>query len=236
MAKKEFPDKASPKIKDEIGPGFESGLMGDFKSKLSAITSKSFGVFKFILGIALLPFLYSTLASFLNEFGLVAKPHQALFYNGMITFLAIYLFVWEPVKIYNAGHKLLEFAFSFFKPMVNVAPFLLPIYTIFIFILYSLLSLFIKSAWLINGALFLAGFSIILHLVFSAKTIRSKKGDFLKANYIFGQSFILILNVTLLALCFSLIFKEFSFVNFCNIAVSIAKNIFYAIFKQLFIV
>jgi hypothetical protein len=40
----------------------------------------------------------------------------------------------------------------------------------------------------------------------------------------------------LLALCFSLIFKEFSFVNFCNIAISIAKNIFYAIFKQLFIV
>jgi len=119
--------------------------------------------------------------------------------------------------------------------MVNVAPFLLPIYTILFFIIYGLLALWIKSDWLIEYALFLIGFSSILHLTFSAKSIRSKKGDFLKANYIFGFSFIFILNLALLALGFSLIFKEFSFVNFCNISFTIFKNIFLAVFKQLFL-
>ncbi len=236
MAKKEFPDKPLPKIKEPPAAGDNSGLMGAFTSKMSALSSRSFGVIKFILGVALLPFVFSFVVSFLNEFGLVAKPLQAIFYNGLISFLAIYLFVWEPVAIYNRGHKLLELVFNFFKPMVNVAPFLLPIYTIFIFVFYGLLSFSIKSDWLLNYALFLIGFSIILHLVFSAKTIRSKKGDFLKANYIFGLSFILILNIALLALGFSLIFKEFSFVNFCNIAFSIAKHIFYVVFRQLFVV
>jgi len=80
----------------------------------------------------------------------------------------------------------------------------------------------------------LIGFGTVLHLVFSAKTIRTKKGDFLKGNYIFGFSFIFILNMALLAFGFSLIFKEFSFVNFCNISFTIARNIFYAVFKQLF--
>jgi hypothetical protein len=165
----------------------------------------------------------------------VDKGLQQIFYNGIISFLVIYLFIWEPVVIYNKGHKLLEIVFSFFKPMVNVAPFLLPIYAILIFIIYGLLALGIQSDWLIKDALFLIGFSSILHLTFAAKTIRSKKGDFLKANYIFGFSFIFILNIALLALGFSLIFKEFSFVNFCNISCAIFKHIFSAVFRQLFV-
>ena len=119
--------------------------------------------------------------------------------------------------------------------MVNVAPFLLPIYTILFFMIYGLLALGIKSGWLIEYTLFLIGFSSILHLTFSAKAIRTKKGDFLKANYIFGFSFIFILNIVLLALGFSFIFKEFSFVNFCNISFNIFRNIFLAAFKQLFV-
>jgi len=233
MAKKELPDKKS--LKESPLSKESSGISGDFSSKISGLSSKAFGIIKFILGLLLLPFVFSSSISFLNEFGLVGNSFQLIFWNGIISFLVIYLFIWEPALIYNKGHKLLEIVFSFFKPMVNVAPFLLPIYTILIFIIYGLLSLAIKSSWLIEYAVFLIGFSIILHLVFSSKTIRTKKGDFLKGNYIFGFSFIFILNVALLALGLSLIFKEFSFVNFCNISFGIASKIFYAVFKQLFL-
>lgn len=233
MAKKELPDKKL--IKDSPLPKEPSGLSGDFSSKISGLSSKAFGIIKFILGILFLPFVYSTAVSFLNELGAMDKNFQAIFWNGAICFLIVYLFIWEPLAIYNYGHKLLETVFSFFKPMVNVAPFLLPIYTLLIFIIYGLLSLVIKSGWLIEYTLFLVGFSSILHLVFSAKNIRTKKGDFLKGNYIFGFSFIFILNLGLLALGFNFIFKEYSFVNFCNVSFKIASGIFYAVFKQLFL-
>ncbi len=233
MAKKELPDKKS--LKESSLPKESFGISGDFSSKISGLSSKAFGIIKFILGLLLLPFVFSSSVSFLNEFGLVSSSLQSIFWNGIISFLVVYLFIWEPALIYNKGHKLLEIVFSFFKPMVNVAPFLLPIYTILIFVIYGLLSLAIKSNWLIEYAVFLIGFSAILHLVFSSKAIRTKKGDFLKGNYIFGFSFIFILNVALLALGFSLIFKEFSFVNFCNISFGIASKIFYAVFKQLFL-
>jgi len=237
MAKKEFPEEKPLKIKEkpvskDLGGG---GLSGDFSSKISGLSSKLFGIIKVLLAIVILPFLYSSTVSFLSEFGQIENNLQQIFWNGTIIFLVIYLFIWEPVFIYNKGHKLLEIMFSFVKPMVNVAPFLLPIYTILFFIIYGLLSIGIKSSWLIEYALFLIGFSSILHLTFSAKTIRSKKGDFLKANYIFGFSFIFILNVALLAFGFSLIFFKFSFVNFCNISFDLAKNIFYVVFKQLFL-
>jgi len=233
MARKELIDKKllkdSPLSKEPVG------ISGDFSSKISGLSSKAFGIIKFVLGLLLLPFVFSTAVSFLNEFGLVNRNLQAIFWSGVISFLVIYLFIWEPALIYNKGHKLLEIMFSFFKPMVNVAPFLLPIYVIIAFIIYGLLSLAIKSSWLVEYTLFLVGFAAVLHLVFSAKTIRTKKGDFLKGNYIFGFSFIFILNLALLALGFSLIFKEFSFVNFCNISFSIASKIFYVVFKQLFL-
>lgn len=236
MAKKEFPDKQTGKGKEVPAKNdFGGGLSGDFSSKMSGLSSKLFGVVKVILAILILPFVYSSAVSFLNEFTQINKGYQQIFWNGAITFLVVYLFIWEAVFIYNKGHKLLEIMFSFFKPMVNVAPFLLPIYTILFFIIYGLLSLGIKESWLIEYALFLIGFSSILHLTFSAKTIRSKKGDFLKSNYIFGFSFIFILNITLLAFGFSLIFSKFSFVNFCSTSFDIAKNIFYTVFKQLFL-
>ena len=235
MAKKEFPEKKPPKQRKDLSSDEPENSSGNFSSRVSWILSKSFGVIKFILGVLLLPFVFSSAVSFLNEFNLVNKDLQGIFWNGAICFLVAYLFIWEPAAIYNKGHKLLEIVFSFFKPLVNVAPFLLPIYTIFLFVIYGLLSLGIKSGWLIEYTLFLIGFSTVLHLVFSAKTIRVKKGDFLKGNYIFGFSFIFILNLNLLAFGLSLIFKGFSFVNFCNISFTIASNIFYAVFRQLFV-
>ncbi|MFA4933534.1 MAG: hypothetical protein WC574_03780 [Candidatus Omnitrophota bacterium] len=235
MAKKEFSEKLHPKGKDDFAQNDFGGLFGDFSSKVSGLSSKLFGLIKIILAVLILPFVYSSAASFFNEFSQIDAGLQKIFWNGVVTFLLIYLFIWEPVVIYNKGHKLLEVVFSFFKPMINVAPFLLPIYTILFFVIYGVLSLGICAGWLLEYTLFLIGFSTILHLTFSAKTIRAKKGDFLKANYIFGFSFIFILNIALLAFGLSLIFNEYSFVNFCNTSFNIARNIFYAVFKQLFV-
>jgi hypothetical protein len=237
MAKKEFPDKQAPKIQEKpaANEGGIGGLLGDFSSKLSGFSSKFFGIVKFILAIILLPLLYSAFVSFINEFGQINPGLQKVFYAGVASFLAIYLFVWEPAVIYNRGHKLMEASFGFFKPMVNVAPFLLPIYTLFIFIIYGILAYWVKGDGLLQYALFLIGFTIILHLVFASKTIRSKKGDFLKANYIFSSCFIFILNLSILALGLSFIFQDFSFVNFCNASFNTFQDILQAVFKQLFV-
>jgi len=241
MAKRKFPDFQALFQPDMETQPESSG----FTQKFSGLGKKSFAIIKFLLGICLLPFVYSATVAFLSEFNLIEKPLQNYFWSGIITLLIIYLFIWEPAIIYAKGQKVLELIFNFFKPLVRVAPYLLPIYTIILFIIYTLLSLVVsakggsasggKSDWLIQYSLFLFGFTIALHLIFSAKTIRSKKSDFLKGNYIFGFSFIYIINLILLALFINLIFKEFSFVNFFNNSFQIAKSILYAVLKQLFL-
>jgi len=214
----------------------ENNLTQGIKSKLSGFSTWLYGVTKFILGILLLPFVYTATVAFLNELHVIDQLLQDYFWAGIITLVIIHLIIWEPQPVFVKGHKILESVFSFFQPLVKVAPYLLPIYTIVLFCLYLLLSLVIKSPDLLAYFIFFLGFSVSLHLVFSARTLRSKKGDFLKGNYIFGFSLVYLLNLGIICFFFSLIFDKFSFVNFSNQAFGSAKEIFKAVFTQLFIV
>ncbi|MCM8801246.1 MAG: hypothetical protein NC912_04450 [Candidatus Omnitrophica bacterium] len=192
-------------------------------------------VLKLILGLCLLPFVYSSSVSFLNEFTVIDKDLQNYFWQGVITFLIFYLFIWQPNIIYLKGQRILEIIFSFFRPFIKIAPYLLPIYTIILFFLYMVLSLLFSNQYLINIFIFLFGFSIGLHLVFSARSIKAKQNDPLKTNYIFGFSLIYIINLGLLSFLFNFIFKDFSFVNFCNNSLQISRQMFNTIFQQLFL-
>ena len=204
----------------------------NFMPKISGFFQRIFGVSKFILGICLLPFVYTTSLAFLTELSLIDTDSQEYFWAGVISMLIVYLFIWEPAVIYNRGQKLVEVIFNFLKPLVRIAPYVLPIYTIAIFFVYLIIvNLFELGSYFI----FLFGLSMALHLIFTAKSMRSKKEDFLKGNYIFGFSLIYIINLTVLSFCFSTIFEKFSFVNFCNQSYQAAKSIFDAVIKQLFL-
>lgn len=199
-------------------------------------SSKFFGVIKFLLGICLLPFVYGISVSFLSALSYVDKAQQSYFWAGLATLLFVYFFIWEPEPLYNTGHKLLEASFSFVQPMVKVAPHLIPIYTIVLLAVYNILSIFIHDTWLKGLTVFLIGFTIALHLIFSARSLRSKSDDLLKANYIFGFSFFYILNLAILGLVFGSVSQQFSLFNFFSDFIQNGSAVFALIFKQLFYV
>ena len=233
MEQKEFLQKENNNILDKLKISADQGWGGG--ARIAVFSHRALSIVKFIIGICLLPFVCSVSVSFLNEFNSVEKLFRNYFWAGVISFIIIYLFVYEPTIIYNKGQRLLGIVFQFLKPLVKVAPYLLPIYTIVIFIVYLIFSFAFKTKESIGYFIFLFSLSLTLHLIFSARSIRSKQGDFLKANYIFGFSFVYIIDLVLLAFCLNIIFKEFSFVNFLNNSFQIGKNIFYTIFKQLFL-
>jgi len=222
MAKKE-----SLNVKEARSPLKKPGIPG--------ISPKIFGIIEIVLGLALLPFVYAVTAAFGREFFLIDKVAQASFGAGIAAFLAVYFFLWEPELVYAKGQELVGLVFGFFKPMVNIAPYLLPIYTIAAFFIYKLIALFKPSNVLLHYTIFIFGVTSALHLVFSARSIRSKGDDFLKGDYIFGVSSLYIINIMILSLFLGVMLKEFSFVNFCVGAYSIGKGIFAAFFRQLFV-
>lgn len=190
---------------------------------------------KLAIGICLLPALYAVTFCFIGELAKLEVAAARPFVWGIISFLAIYLFIWEPAIIFKKGQRVLEVIFRFFAPLVKVAPFVLPIYTILISIGYFIGLNFSGMKELTPFFIFGIGFSLALHLVFCAKTLRTKSGDKLKANYIFGFACIYILDALLLALFFNLAFEHFSFLNFFNGSYQLSKSICLTIFKQLFL-
>lgn len=233
MNEKESPKEKLPASLPEgfAFPEKEGGL----KAGISGFSRNLFGIIKFLSGVSLLPFVYSATSAFLNESAALDKTIVEYFFAGITGFLIVYLFIYEPAIVYNKGQKILGALFRFFTPLVRVAPYLLPVYTIILLAVYSLFSLANKQAEPLRYFVFLFGFSIALHLIFSAKSLRSRKGDFLKANYIFGFSFIYVINLAIMAFGLSLIFDKFSFVNFCNNSLQRAGFIFSSLFNQLFL-
>ena len=230
MAKKESPKKeALPKESQPKGGGFS------IVPKFSSLSEIFLAILKFILGLCLLPLVFSVSVSFMTHFASVDKINQVHFWAGVFTFVVIYLFFVEPAFLYELGQKLLEAAFNFSQPFVKVAPNLLPVFAILIFILYGILSLFVRGSWLLSWTLFLSAFFIVLHLVFSAKTVRTGKEDFLKANYIFNFSIIYVVNIVLTALFVGIAVKGFYLGGFFIQAGTTYKDIFYTVFKQLFL-
>ncbi len=217
-----------------LPPEEPSGFSG-IKSKVSVFYTRLFSVIKLLLGLLLLLFVYSTSISFLNEAGTIEQGIRDYFFFGVISFLVLYLFIWESQVLYAKGQKLLQKIFSFFAPLVKVAPYLLPVYTLLLFAFYFVYAAFDSSTGALTYFLLLCGFTLALHLVFSAKSLRSRQSDFLKANYIFGFSFIYVINVCIIAFGFSLVFEKFSFVNFCNHSFKLANEITQALYRQLFL-
>ena len=190
---------------------------------------------KFLSGICLLPIVYAVTIYFSGELLKLEPAVKGPFIWGIVGFILTYFFVWEPAVFFKKGQRILEFMFRFFSPLVKIAPFVLPIYTILLCLAYLILAKTADTREFLTLFIFGIGFSLALHLVFSAKTLRSKAGDKLRSNYIFGFSWIYILDALLLALFFNLAFENFSFLTFFNSSYQISRSIYLAAFRQLFL-
>jgi hypothetical protein len=192
-------------------------------------------VLKSIIVVFLLPWFYSFTAAFITELKTISEKSFNSFAAGIISFLIIYLFIYVPGKFYQQEQKVTEATFRFISPLVKLAPFVLPIYTIIIFLIYCLLAFLFKAEIPLELFMFLLGFSIIFHLTFTAKTLRSRKVDFLMINYLFSFGLIYVINVALLSLGFSILFEQFSWLNFCKTSFQTNSSIVSSVFSQLFL-
>lgn len=210
-------------------------LFSDFKPPSKNKLKEFFATFlKFTIGIVLLPVIYAVSVCFTQE---LIKLEPVVIYSfvwGIMGFLGVYLFVGEPVILYKKGQKIVEGIVRFFAPLVKVASFVLPIYMIIIFTAYLIARNFTDVQEYASLTLFIVGFSLALHLVFSAKTLRSKQGDPLKSGYLFGFSWIYILDALILAFFFNSAFEKFSFISFVNGSYQISQGVYLSVFKQLF--
>ena len=198
-------------------------------------SSSALRVLKAIILVIVLPWVYSFSSGFIAELLKIDYQTYSLFTLGIISFLVFYLFLFDLGEVYKKGQRITEVTFRFISPIVKTAPYVIPIYSVLLFLIYGFLSLFIQSIQFFNVFIFLLGFTIVFHLVWTARVLHSRKDDFLMINYLFSFSIIYILNILLLAFGFSALSQNFSWVSFSRSSFQICKEIFSFLFTQLFL-
>ena len=192
-------------------------------------------ILKFVFFILLLPFVVTSTIAFIRELNALPSDLVDFFVRGILIYLLIHVFIYEPQGVYQYGQNLVSAVFRFFSPLVKVAPFFLPIYSIIFLIVFYFAMLIFKSADLRHYFMFLVSFTLTMHLVFTAKALRDKDSNAIKPHYFFGISVIYSVNIFILALMFDLILVDFSFPQFFNSATQMTGQIYSAAFHQLFL-
>jgi len=118
---------------------------------------------------------------------------------------------------------------------VMLAPYLLPVYTVLVAIAYFILSFSIDITKYSGTFIFLIGFTLMFHLAYTAESMRDKQSDLVKAGYLSSISFIYIVNLIIVFLIISLLFREVSFIDFISKVYVKTKFFYYSFWKQLFL-
>lgn len=193
-------------------------------------------VLKLILAILLLPLVIGITVAFLENLHLMEGHVAAVFGWGVVSYLILHILLFEPAQVYDTGKKITEKAMNFFSPLVKVAGYCIPIFTIFSFAAYFFASLIWKEINLFPYFVFLASFTLTMHLVFTANSLKRKSPGELKENYFFSIFSIYIVNMLIVAVAFSLLSNNFSFLSFIRRCGEVAGAIYTASFRQLFVV
>lgn len=191
-------------------------------------------ILKFFLALLLLPVVIGATVSFLENLRLMDRSIYVSFGWGVVVYLILHILLYQPAQVYDTGKKISEKALGFLSPLVKVAGFCVPIFTILSLFAYYLTLLIWKKEGLFVYFVFAAAFTFTMHLVFTANSLKGKNAGRLRENYFFSIFLVYIVNIFIIAGIFSFLSGDFNFLEFFRRSMIVAGAIYTASFKQLF--
>lgn len=194
-----------------------------------------FNLIKFLLFILLIPVVVILSVGFCE--GVWSLPNRAgiNFIWGAGSFLVFHLFVLELKGVFEFGKITVSGLLKFLGPMSEAAAYAIPIFSLLTLLSFYFTGLALGVARPDKYFMFFTGFTLALHLVYSADFLKEAGGKGISASYYFYISLVVIVNLALVALCFSLLFEEFSFIELFKSVAADAEHIYRTVFRQLFV-
>lgn len=214
---------------------------------------------KFIVGILIIPIAVAISIVFFKQLGFVrtlSYPSSQFFLWGVVAYTGMHLFLFKPRYLYTLGHEATHALATWFcggkvtgfnvskkggavsttknNFFISLSPYFFPFYTLVISLVYFLGSLFYNLSYFSGYFIFLVGLTLSMHIISTVEVMRMEQPDILRTGYIFSVVLIYIINIALIALIVSLLFRELSFTWFLSNSYSTSKAIYIKVFKQLF--
>lgn len=213
---------------------------------------------RFLFGILLVPIAFSVSIELYQSLGLIENLSklQNFFLLGGCGYLIVHAVFYKPIYLYVLGHELTHAISSILcggkvksikvsaaggrvlttkaNVFTRLSPYLVPIYTVLLFLLYLGLSLFSDTNRYVYLFIFLVGFSLVFHIVLTIDFLKKNQPDILKSGSFFSLFLIYIVNICIIAAISGFIFSEISFPAFLKDSFMHSKSIYISSFRQIF--
>ena len=186
---------------------------------------------KIVVFLLILPLIAASFIAFQRQILSLPVNKEAWVLWGAGTYVALNLFVYNFENVYTFGNSLVEKMAPFFK----AAGYIVPIYTIFLIILYLIAMLFGRATVLQPYYLFALAFSITMHLVLTAHVIYEADSGPFKAHYLITFGAILIVSLFIISLLLAWAIPEYSLIGFVKSLASQTTHLYKTIYKSLFV-
>lgn len=217
-----------------------------------------FKILRFLASIALIPVCVAVTMSFYKGIFAIKSISESglIFILGALSYSLWHSLLFKLDFLYVLGHEAMHAVSTIFSGgsvkgvkveakegsvktttpnfFVILAPYLVPVYTVFVGVLYFALSFFINVGRYSKLFIFLVGFTLMFHLVYTAESIKQRQSDLIKTGYLFSISLLYIVNLAIVFGIISLLFKEISFVDFLSASYEKARLFYYSFWRQLF--
>ena len=185
-------------------------------------------IFGFLL---ILPLIIASFIAFQTQILSLPVNKEAWVLWGAGSYIALNLFVYDFKSVYDFGKSLVEKMLTFFKP----AGYVVPVFTIFLIILYIIALILGCGTSLQPYFLFAIAFTLAMHLILTAHEIYQSDNSVLKAHYLFTFGAILIVNLFIISLLLAWAIPEYSFVGFIKSLASQTFHLYKSVYKTLFV-
>jgi hypothetical protein len=213
-------------------------------------------IVKLVVGILAIPVMFGVTYAFYTNIVTVSQLSGILNYFvwGIVSYVFVHLLFYKPTFFYVLGHEAVHALFSWVmggkinsftvnkeggsvstdktNTFIELSPYFVPVYAIILMAIYFVISYSYK----INGAAFvyLIGFTLAFHVIMTIEVMKIRQPDILKSGYLFSIVFVYVLNIIIIALLFSLMFRSFSVKQFFIDSWLASKIVYVAALKQLF--
>lgn len=214
---------------------------------------------KYVVAVLTIPIVIGITVSFITalaDIGAARGAGAKVFLYGVISYVVLHLFLHKPDYVYTFGHEITHVlatwlcggnvkSFKVSKEggavettktnlFIALTPYFVPTYTLIISAVYFVIPLFVKIPGLKTTYCFFAGFTLALHMIFTAEVLKIKQPDIIRTGYLFSLMLIYMINIFLVMFIMGLLFKNVSFVNFFGNTYTMSKGIYVRIFRQMF--
>lgn len=192
-------------------------------------------LFRFIIGIILIPFAIIVTIGFIKSLShlLEVQHSEVVFLSGFLSYLILHFLFYKPIFIHIMAHEFTHALWALIfggkvkslnisedggnitvdktNFLVILAPYFFPFYTFLVVLLY-----FIVDKKYVDFIIFFIGFTLSFHLSLTMFSLKERQKDLKEVGLLFSLSFIYCINLLIITIIFSLISPQFYILNFFN--------------------